>query len=102
MKQVISGLTYNTDTATEIGYANLNPVRDFTHYEESLYVTKKGRYFLAGRGGPMTRYGYSPDGNITCGGSGIVPIDKEEALEWCEMHDIDPDIIEHVFDIEEA
>ena len=59
MKQIINGKTYNTETATELGhYWNGLSDSDFRHISESLYRTKNGRYFLAGEGGPMTRYSH--------------------------------------------
>ena len=104
MKQIISGKTYDTETATEIGnYCNGLGGRDLRNVSESLHITKKGNYFLAGEGGPMSKYA-EPCGNMTCGGSGIEHFTKKDALLWCETHDIDADIIEKYFGdiIEEA
>ncbi len=104
MKQIINGKSYNTETANKIGhYDNGLGNRDFRNVDESLYVTAKGSFFLAGSGGPMSKYA-EPCGNMTGGGSGIDPINKNEALLWCETHDIDSDVIEANFGdmIEEA
>ncbi len=71
MKQVIDGKTYNTETATKVGrYWNGLCPGDFRAMDESLYQTKKGAWFLAGKGGPMTKYSVSY-GDATGGGSGI-------------------------------
>lgn len=104
MKAVINGKLYNTETATEIAH-NWNglSVSDFRSIDETLFITKKGRFFLKGEGGPMTRYA-RPAGNMTAGGSGIIPLSAEEALSWCENHSVDPDEIRKLFGarVEEA
>lgn len=86
MKQIINGKTYNTETATELGhYWNGRSDSDFSHISESLYRTKNGQYFLAGEGGPMTRYS-RPVGDMTGGGKGIIPLSESEAREWMERY----------------
>lgn len=102
MKQVINGLSYDTETADWIAeYSNCLGPRDFRNCEEDLYKTKKGRFFLAGSGGPMTKYS-EPCGDMTGSGSGIIPLDEDEALEWCEDTGVSADIIAEYFDVEEA
>ena len=71
MKQVIEGKRYDTETATKIGEGGGKAYPgDFHYYSEALYVTKKGSYFLAGEGGPLSRYGRPAYGGGTCGGAG--------------------------------
>jgi hypothetical protein len=83
MIKIIDGKRYNCDTATELGhYWNGLSNSDFRHLSETLYVTKKGNYFLYGSGGAMTKYSKSC-GNASCGGKDIVPLTKKEAFEWC-------------------
>jgi hypothetical protein len=97
MKAVIEGKLYNTETAEEIAsYDNGLGTRDFKNYDESLYVTKKGNFFLAGSGGPMTKYA-RPRGNMTGGGSTIFSLSKTEAFEWCQNHDVDTEVISQYF-----
>lgn len=102
MKQVINGLTYNTETAEKI-HNEWNGLSrsDFRHCDETLYYTKKGRFFLAGNGGPMSKYA-QPAGNMTSGGSGIIPLSEAEALEWCETHGTSAGNIEKYFSVQEA
>lgn len=103
MKKVIGGKIYNTATATEVAsYSNGFGCRDFRSMDETLYKTKKGSWFLAGEGGPMTKYA-RPCGNMTSGGEDIIALTKDEALEWLEDHD-ETDAIEEYFasEIEEA
>jgi hypothetical protein len=74
---------------------------DFNYIDESLYRTKAGRFFLAGEGGAMTKYAES-DGNTRWGASGMFVMSEGEALEWCENRNVDPDIIEKFFNVEEG
>lgn len=103
MKKVINGLIYDTDKAVCIGsYSNNLSNNDFRHVDESLYMTANGRFFLQGEGGPMTKYAESVGSNSFCGSCKIIPIDEKQAREWCEMSDIDADVISNNFKTEEA
>ena len=102
MKRVIDGKVYNTETAEEIGSYSYGYRGDFNRVEETLYKTKKGSFFLAGNGGPQSKYGYSPRQNELCGGYGMSVLTEEEACNWCENHDIDAEIIAANFKIEEG
>lgn len=87
MKAVIDGKLYNTQTATMLSaYSNGLGDRDFTHLSEELYRTKNGSYFLAGDGGPQTKYAESCGNNSVCGGEKITPLTEQEAREWMEAH----------------
>ena len=102
MKRIINGKIYNTETATLIAnWSNGMYRNDFGYCYESLYVTKKGAYFVAGDGGALSRWSVSC-GNGQVGGSGIEALTEAEALEWCEVHDIDADVIEQHFSTDEA
>jgi hypothetical protein len=59
---------------------------DFSHISERLYRTAKGAYFLAGTGGPMTKYARRIGDNCTTGGSDILPLTECQAKEWAEQH----------------
>ena len=97
MKKTINGLTYNTDTAAEIAANSNGHYRnDFAYCEETLYKTKKGNFFLFGTGGAMSKYSEAMGNNSRCGGSGITPLTKEQALEWCENNEAE-DAIELFF-----
>ncbi len=102
MKKIIDGKTYNTETATHIGNRSHSYPGDFSYCDEDLYLTKKGTFFLAGAGGAMSKYSQSCGQNTQCGGSGMEVLSNPEALSWCERYDIDSDIIEQYFEIEEG
>jgi len=61
-------------------------VGDFAHCAEGLYRTAKGAYFLAGHGGPMTKYARRVGNNCSAGGSDILPLTECEAKAWAEQH----------------
>lgn len=103
MRKIINRRLYDTNRSELIHYWNngvLDPT-DFRKLEESLYRTEYGAFFLAGRGGAMTRYARPYESNGTTEGWGITPIGQEEAIEWLEEHEGTEALIEH-FGGEEA
>lgn len=100
MKEIIDGLRYDTKKAELIGTASSRcGVTDFRHFEAGLYVTKNRRFFLAGEGGPMSMWRDQIDHNSWSGGSGIIPLDKHDALEWAEDHLDQEDFEKHFADL---
>jgi len=97
MKKIIAGFRYDTDKAIAIGSHSHGNRRDFSSWEATLYKTKRsGKFFLAGEGGPMSRYARSLGNNETSGGEQIDPMTKDEALAWAEQY-LDADVIEKHF-----
>lgn len=86
MKKVIDGSLYNTATAKEIGSRSYGNYGDFSHFSETLYKTKAGKYFLYGEGGPMSKYSRSVGNNEWSGGEHIEPLTPEAARKWAEEH----------------
>jgi len=77
---------YDTETAEllaawEFGYPN-----DFSHVWEGLYRTAKGALFIAGKGGPRSKYARTDRTERDVQFIGIQPATKEEAVAWCEEH----------------
>jgi hypothetical protein len=104
MKRVINGKLYNTETAEAVFENESRHYRsDFKWFEETLYKTKKGAWFIAGEGGPMSHYS-AQSGNSYTYGFGLRVLTPNEALAYLEENEADPDIIaEHFRDkIEEA
>jgi hypothetical protein len=87
MKSIINGLRYDTANATligEAGYAGSR--RDFQWWTAGLYRTpRSGRYFVAGRGGPMTMFAHRV-ANGSAGGDKLIPMDASEARDWAEQY----------------
>lgn len=74
MKKIICKREYDTETATLIKRKNVGSFGDPTGYEESLYQTPNGLYFLYVNGGADSVY---PDENIKS-------ISKAKAEAWLE------------------
>ena len=72
MKKVICKVEYDTDTATLIEKRAFGCFGDPTGYEESLYQTPNGKYFLYVNGGAESVY---PEENIK-------RLSAEKAEEW--------------------
>ena len=99
MKKIINGKRYDTETATEIGsWDNGLSNSDFDNCSETLYKTKLGNYFLHGEGGAMSSYSVNVGNNGRGGSSEIIPMSKQEALEWCEIRGLADEIEEEFAD----
>jgi hypothetical protein len=88
MRVVINGKRYDTSSAILIGEAGYcGPKADLEWWEAGLYKTPRAeRYFIAGAGNAMTRWGQRTDNKGRIGGFGIFPMQREEALEWAERY----------------
>jgi len=96
MKQIINGKMYNTSTAQEIcENSDGNGRGDFNFFEERLYKKKTGEFFLAGEGGPASKYRRA-SGNGYSGGSKIITLSEEGARAWLESA-ADSDLYEATF-----
>ena len=87
MKKIINGKIYNTGTAKWIcdisGSSGDLPTTDFRWEDTSLYVTKKGTFFIAGRGNALSRWAIS-EGTGTTSGQGLDLIGAGRAQELFE------------------
>lgn len=103
MKRVVGGKLYDVEKAEALASASWGYSGDFEAFSETLYKTSNGRFFLAGEGGPKTKYGEPAPGGGTGGGSDIIPLTEERAAAWCERHDEIDVLEEHLPDfVEEA
>ena len=102
MKKIIAGKLYNTETASWIG-STYNPVSklDFKWFEEDLYRTKKGAWFLAGKGGPLSHYATPVESGCWMEGEKIIPLSEEAAKDWVAKHLSTEEYLE-LFEAEEA
>lgn len=96
MKKIINGRKYDTATAKLIGHYTFSDPRDFCFCDEDLYRKRTGEFFLAGEGGPASKYAHRCDDNSRTGGEGIIPLTEEEAREWVEQR-FDADQYEAIF-----
>ncbi len=99
--KIIEGLRYSTLTATEVcNFESSNGSRDFRYEDTSLYLSPRGRFFLAGYGGPLSRWSRSDYGGYT-GGEGLLPVTIAEARSFAEEH-ASAQTIAEFFEIEDA
>ncbi len=99
MKSIRNGKRYDTETAIEVIHSSYTGSRsNFQWWEATLYKTPRaGRFFLAGKGNGMSRFATRhPDGGFS-EGEGIIPLTKEDALEWAEQENLDIDTFELYF-----
>lgn len=103
MKKVIDGKNFNTETALEICDGGHNECStEFDRFSETLYKTKKGAYFVAGNGGPMSKYAEHSGANETTGGESMKLVTESEALKFCERYELEPEKIAEHFEITEG
>lgn len=76
MTAIINGSTYDTGRATMDKKFTYGKPGDPCGYEETLYITLDGRYFIYTNGGARSRY---PKENIT-------PIEREQVKNWVLSH----------------
>ena len=99
MKKIVNGKIYDTEKATLIGESSSSDAYrgDFRYWEAGLYITPRSKsFFLAGESGPQTRFAQSAGQNSWTGGKDLIPMTREQALEWAEAN-LEPAIVEHYF-----
>ena len=83
-RAVIDGKIYDTETATHICECGNDYGRsDFKFVDQDLYRTPRGRFFLAGEGGPMSHWCRSVGDGYT-GGCGIKQVCPGDARDYME------------------
>ncbi len=65
--------TYDTEKAEKLGTRSFGEFGDPAGYEETLYKTKQGLYFVVGKGGDESPYAKGED---------IKPVTADEAKAW--------------------
>jgi hypothetical protein len=96
MRKIIDGKIYDTNTAQKLcDIGNDEGQSQFTYDWTYLYRSPKGAFFIAGEGGPRSRWGERTSHGIG-GGEGLKLVTEAEARELFELHG-DPDLYEQVF-----
>lgn len=103
MQKIVDGVLYDTEQAEEVAhFSSHHPKTDFQWFEERLYRTEKGSWFLYGHGHAMTKYARSvPGGGASGPGKRLVVMSEEEVKSWLERHDF-IDVYKEYFDLETA
>ena len=76
MQKTVCKVLYDTETATFIGKVTFGNYGDASGYEECLFVTPKGNYFIYVNGGPESIYKKED----------IKRISKANAEAWIKEH----------------
>lgn len=76
MRMTIGGAVYDTAMASVDKKFTYGAPGEATGYEETLYITADGRYFIYTNGGAKSKY---PKENIT-------PIEREQVCSWIMSH----------------
>jgi hypothetical protein len=104
MRKIINGKSYDTETADFIcdisGYGGTLSHSDFRFEDTDLYRTQKGAWFIAGKGGALSRWGKPYGNNGHIGGDGIRLVTEDEAKTLVE--EFVSDEYDEYFDAEEA
>ena len=96
MIQIINRKRYDTKKAELIGlWNNGHCTGDAHYYSESLYVTIKGNFFIHKAGGALSDWAEKIN-NISSPFEKIIPINKEQALDWLSRNNC-PEVAEKYF-----
>lgn len=98
MKKIIEGRRYDTETANKVWETDggAESTTDFRYWSEALYRTPRGRWFVYGEGGPLTKWAKVIGQNCMAGGQDIAPLSEQEARAWVEKH-ADAELYEEFF-----
>lgn len=72
----INGVVYDTKQASIDKQFTFGKPGDPNGYEETLYITDKGDYFIYTNGGPQSKYTRE----------NIIPISREQVKDWILSH----------------
>jgi len=100
MKQSINGFRYDTEKAIRVFDYSFGNAGDFRRQDFSVYRSQRGHWFIAGSGGPLTRFARPAGDNSWRGGSRIIPLSPEDVLDLAEQVQDDVDV-DQVFDFPE-
>lgn len=86
MKKIIQKKLYDTNKAKEIiSISNNIPTSDFRYFEETLYKTETGKYFIYWKWWPQSKF-WIKEWNMTFWWSDIWLVSKEDILFWSEYN----------------
>jgi hypothetical protein len=86
MMKIIDGKLYDTSKAKHVCNVSSSPHNygDFGWHETQLYRSAKGRFFVAGSGGPRSMWAEQVAQNLWGSGTGIRAISESEARCYME------------------
>ena len=88
MRRVIDERAYDTSTAEPVCdvSAPYDGRRDLAYDNTTLYRSPRGQWFIAGEGGPASRWAVSAGQNTTSGGEGLRLVTEDDARRMIERH----------------
>jgi hypothetical protein len=86
MKRIVNGKRYDTDAATLVATDKGSDRGSFDYYEEELYRTRSGAWFVHGYGHARSRWATSAGQYSWAPGEGIEPMTPDDARTWLEGH----------------
>jgi len=96
MKRVIDGKVYETAKKVCQLASTSEWKGDIRWHITHLYRTPRGRFFIAGEGGPWSMWGRDSGTNTMTSGRGLRPVSVEEAREHMEDAGCDIEQFEEV------
>jgi hypothetical protein len=97
MRNIINRKVYDTETAEWIyDTSNGSGVNDFGFERSALYRTTRGAWFLAGNGGPSSRFSRTLSDRSRIEGSGCIPLNPADAVAELERHNATEEIDRHL------
>lgn len=84
MRIVKNRKIYDTENAKEVTRYHLHNKNNISWFDESLYLTPNGSWFLAGEGGPLSQYGIDLGQGEKEGRRKLTPMSVSEVIAWLE------------------
>ncbi len=76
---------YDTKISKEMVRYHLHNRNNISWFDEALYLTNNGCWFVAGEGGPLSAYGIDLGRGEKEGGKKLVPMSIDEVITWLEI-----------------
>lgn len=87
MRRIISGRRFDTEKATLIAQSSSSVRKGHPYYyQESLYQTPKGIWFLRGEGGSLTQWARPAEGGRRLRGANIYALSHKEVKAWLKAY----------------
>ncbi len=95
LRRISNGKLYNTQTAMHLARFSHDPLEPWFAFEEELYQTKNGGFFLTAEGLGGSPYGFMQElNNEYVRGHVLIPLTEEQARNWLETRQLLNEYIE--------
>lgn len=86
MRIIFNKKIYSTENAKKITSIRHGSPNNISWYEEVLYQSQNGAWFMVGEGGPLSHYGIDVGEGNKEGSQKLTPMSWDEAINWLERH----------------